>query len=88
MQVLSEDMTDLWFKGYKEVKYEDSQAANEPGQMFDDEGLFGALQRRQDHDDAQPIRPVAHHGQGKQQVGGALCRLSLELEWIEFTVFQ
>lgn len=56
--------------------------------MFDDEGLFGALQCRQDHDDAQPIRPIAHHGQGKQQVGGALCRLSLELEWIEFTVFH
>ncbi len=56
--------------------------------MFDDEGLFGALQCRQDHDDAQPIRGIAHHGQGKQQVGGALCRLALELEQMEFTVFQ
>lgn len=51
--------------------------------MFDYEGLFGALQRRQDRDDAQPICAIAHHGQGKQQVGGALRRLPLELEWIE-----
>ena len=74
---------DLWFKGYKEIKYEDSQAANEPGQMFDDECLFGAPQWRQDHNDTQPIRPIAHHGEGKQQVRGPLRRLSLELEWIE-----
>lgn len=93
MQLLSEDLKcftvdlslNLWFKGYKEVEYEDSEAANEPGQMFDDEGLFGAPQCRKDHYDAQPIGPIAHHGQGKQQVGGALCRLSLELEGIEFT---
>lgn len=52
--------------------------------MFDDEVPFGALQGRQDHNNTQPICPIAHHGQGKQQVGGALCRLSLELEWIEF----
>lgn len=56
--------------------------------MFDDEGLFGAPQCGQDHDDAQPICPIAHHGQGKQQVRRALCGLPLELEWIEFTVFQ
>lgn len=65
---------------HKEVQYEDPQAADEPGQMFDDEGVFGAPQRRQDHDDAQPVRPVAHHGQSEQQVRGALCGLPLELE--------
>lgn len=70
----------LLFEGYKTVEYEDSQAADEPGQMFDDEVLFGALQCRKDNYDAQPIRPITHHGQGEQQVGGALCRLSLELE--------
>lgn len=69
-------------KGYKEVKYEDSQAANEPGQVFDDEGPLGASQCRQDQNDAQSIRPIAHHGQSKQQERGALCRLSLELKWI------
>lgn len=73
-------------KGYKEVQYEDSKAANEPGQMFYDKGPFGSLQCRQDHDDAQSIRPIPHHGQSEQQVGGALCGLSLELE--EFTVFH
>lgn len=67
-------------EGYKGVQYEDSPAADEPGQMFDDEGLFGALQSRKNHDDAQAIRPVAHHGQGEQCVGDALCRLSLELQ--------
>lgn len=51
--------------------------------MFDDESLLGALQGRQHHDDAKPICPIAHHGQGKQEVRGALRRLSLELEWIE-----
>ncbi|TNN72610.1 hypothetical protein EYF80_017217 [Liparis tanakae] len=35
--------------------------------MFDDEGLLGALQGRQHHDDAKPICPIAHHGQGKQE---------------------
>lgn len=79
---------DLRFKGYKEVKYEDSQAANEPGQMFDDEGPFGAPQCRKHHDDAQPICPIAHHCQGKQKVRGALRGLSLELEWVKFTVFH
>ena len=39
-------IVNLWLKGYKEVQYEDSQAPNEPGQMFNDERLFGALQRR------------------------------------------
>lgn len=48
--------------------------------MFDDEGPFGALQCRQDHDDAKAISPIAHHGQGEQQVRGPLRRLSLELQ--------
>lgn len=48
--------------------------------MFDDEGLFGVLQSRKNHDDAQAVRPVAHQGQGEQRVGDALCRLSLELQ--------
>lgn len=66
--------------GYKGVQYEDSPTADEPGQMFHDEGLFGALQSRKNHNDAQAVRPVAHHGQGEQRVGDALCRLPLELQ--------
>lgn len=31
-------------KGYKEVEHEDSQAADEPGQVFHDEALFGSPQ--------------------------------------------
>lgn len=52
--------------------------------MLDDEGLFGALQSGQHHDDAQAVRPVAHHSQDEEQVGGALRRLPLELQEKEF----
>jgi len=71
-------------QGYKEVEDQDSEAADEPGQVFDDEGPSGAAQGGQDHDDAQPIGAVAHHGQGEQQVGRPLCRVPLVLQWAGF----
>jgi len=40
------------WKGYKKVQYKDTQAAHQPGQMFDDEGLFWAPQGREDQYDA------------------------------------
>lgn len=75
--------------GYETVQDENSHAADEPGQVFDDEGPFGALQGRKDHDDAQAIRAIAQHGQGEHCAGDALCRLPPELQQkdTETTIF-
>ena len=67
-------------QGYKEIEDQDSKAADEPGQVFEDESPPGALERRQHHDDTQPVGPIAHHGQGEQQVGRPFCWVPPELQ--------
>lgn len=67
-------------QGYEAVQHQNSHAADEPGQVFDDKGPFGFLQGRKHRDDAQAICAIAQHGQGEHCVGDALCRLPLELQ--------
>lgn len=67
-------------QGYEAVQHQNSHAADEPGQVFDDEGPFGVLEGRKHHDDAQAVCAIAQHGQGEHCVGDALCWLPLELQ--------